>query len=194
MLFHPGKQGGMIMNNAGHGLPGPFLMMLLAALSFVVILSDVHAWQDRSPLVLTDGQDTYPLVDHAEVYVDQSAALTFDQINSEDFDGQFRPAGEVNTSSQESAYWIRFEMENRAAPATSWLLVYDVYNVNQISAFIPDSRGTGFREIHTGNTFPFSSRDFEYHYYVFELKTPSGEKDTIYLRLYDVAGIRLAPL
>lgn len=83
---------------------------------------------------------------------------------------------------------MRLDVENRSLPSTSWLLLYNAYNINQLSAYIPD--GAGFREIHTGNTFPFSSREYDYHYYVFELSTPPGGKDTIYLRLYDVAGVR----
>jgi signal transduction histidine kinase len=154
----------------------------------------MQALQLDSPLTLRDDQDTYLVAEYAEVYVDETADLTFDQVVSNGFTGEFKPLNQADTSSGESAYWVRLDIENLASPAVSWLMLYDNNNTNQISAYLPKPQDAGFREIHTGNTFPFSSREYEYHYYVFELKTPSGEKGTVYLRLYDVGGVRLGSL
>lgn len=176
------------MNGSGYSTYGKRLIVLLAVFLSMFMVQDSHAQQKQAPLILTDEQDTYDLLDHLEIYVDATTGLTFDQVPSQDF----KPANDVDTMSGEAAYWLRLDVENEALPSTSWLLIYNTYNINQLSAYIPD--GAGFREIHTGNTFPFSSREYDYHYYVFELKTPPGGEDTLYLRLYDVAGVRLPSL
>jgi two-component system, sensor histidine kinase LadS len=167
------------------------VLLIIISLFFV---SNTQAQQSGLTLVLTDEQEIYSVAEYAEIFVDEEVELTFEQISADDFKGEFKPASEVDTSSGESAYWIRLEINNQALPTTSWLLIYNLYNINQISAYLPDLQGKNFREIHTGNTFPFSSREYEYHYYVFELKTPSGEKDTLYLRLENVGGVTLSPL
>jgi hypothetical protein len=74
------------------------------------------------------------------------------------------------------------------------LLVYENYRVNEIAVYLPDPKG-GYREVRTGNSFSFSTRDIEFHYYVFELNLDPGDSGTIYLYLEDVSGlIPLYPL
>jgi signal transduction histidine kinase len=169
-----------------------FFEILLAALFTCLIFGSSLALQSDSNLTLTDEQDTYLAAEYAEVLVDKTAGLSFEQVRSNALAGEFKPAREVDMTSGEAAYWIRLKIENRSSPGKSWLMIYKEYNLNQISVYIPD--GTGFRQFHTGNTFPFSSRAYEYHYYVFELKSWPAGTGTIYLRLYDISGVRLAPL
>ena len=171
-----------------------FITTITSTMVALLFVGDIQAQESHSSLVLTDEQDIYDIAEYVEVYADEGGKLTFEQISADDFSGEFQPASEVDTSSGEAVYWLRLEINNQAYPTTSWLLIYTTYNINQISAYIPDSQGNGFREIHTGNTFPFSSRDYEYHYYVFELKILAGEKNTLYMRLGNVAGINLVPL
>jgi signal transduction histidine kinase len=166
--------------------------ILLAALLPWLFSSGIRALQTDSHLTLTDQQDAYRVAEYADVLVDKTAKLSFEQVSSSALAGEFKPAHDVDTTSGEAAYWIRLKLKNQSSPATSWLLIYQEYNINQISAYIPD--GAGFRQFHTGNTFPLLSRAYPYHYYVFELKSQPGETSTVYLRLNDVSGVRLAPL
>ena len=87
------------MNSSGYSTHGKWLTIILAAFLSIVMVRDSHAQQNHAPLVLTDDQDTYDLLDHLEVYVDTSTELTFDQITSQEFNGEFEPAGGVDTMS-----------------------------------------------------------------------------------------------
>ena len=73
-------------------------------------------------------------------------------------------------------------------------MLYDNYRLNFISVYLPDSDTDGYQQVHTGNALPFSSRDYEYHYFVFRLDPPQDVEQTIYLYLSDIGGVSLDPL
>ena len=147
----------------------------------------------RDSLVLTDTQDTYNLNSEVEVLVGGIKDLSFEDLAAGDYEGEFVFIEDAELPDEQSI-WLRLQIENQANPHTSWLLIYENYRINEVSAYLPDGNG-GYREVRTGNTFPFSSRDFAYHYYVFELNSEPGSIGTIYLYLEDVSGlIPLYPL
>ena len=84
---------------------------------------------------------------------------------------------------------MRLEIANHAHEHTRWLVVYDQYKINQITAYLPDRDTGDIREVATGNSSLFSSRDYDFRYYIFVLNPPSEENAVVYLRLADIAGV-----
>ena len=148
----------------------------------------------HTSLILTDDQEEYALLPYLEILADPNQEFTFEEISDPNFAQKFTSASEYNFSLSFSAYWLRLNLTNQADPHKAWLLIYDNYRINQISAYIPDPERGGYQEIHTGNAFPFSSRDYNYHNFVFQFDFPSDTPQTIYLYLFDVGGVSLDPL
>lgn len=157
------------------------------------IAEDTNLFSQTS-LILTDDQEEYALRPYLEILADPNQEFTFEEISDPNFVQSFTSASEFNFSLSISAYWLRLDLTNQADPHKAWLLIFDNYRINQISAYIPDPERGSYKEIHTGNAFPFSSRDYDYHNYVFQFDFPSDEPQTIYLYLFDVAGVSLDPL
>ena len=146
------------------------------------------------PLTLTDGEEDYPLTQYIEILNDPDEDLSFAQVSSPEFDSKFIPTTDYMFSPNPTAYWVRLTLTNQAKPNTNWLLVYNEYRINHIAAYIPDPDSGEVHQLHTGNMFPFSSRDFDYHYFVFRLDLPQDIPQTIFLYLSDLGGVSLEPL
>ncbi|MEN8241828.1 MAG: sensor histidine kinase [Chloroflexota bacterium] len=142
---------------------------------------------------LTDAQETYRLKPHLEVFADESGEISFEQISGGKFEDQFVPAEEIDLSNLSAVYWMQVEIENQAPEFVDWLVVFDQYRVNQISAYLPEKDSGGYRAVHTGNTFPYSSRDIDYRLYVFKLGLEIGESSVVYFRLSDMGGVSIEP-
>jgi HD-GYP domain-containing protein (c-di-GMP phosphodiesterase class II) len=172
------------------------LLFLITAPIPLALSQDNDSIQtESSPLTLTNQQDVYPLRSDLEILIDKNAGLTFNNILSSEFNSNFKPINQIGIPPIAAAYWLRFQIRNQAKPSTQWLLIYDNYRIGEISVYTPSQNGTVYTEKHTGNSFPFSSRDFAYHYYVFHLEPGADAVETIYIRLFDTSGyIDVTPL
>ena len=151
--------------------------------------------QTQAPLVLSNSQDEYALGEVVEIYVDESTTLSIEDITKNDSPVRFQPISSYIPSPEISAYWLRISISNQAKKNRTWLLIYKQYRMNEISVYQPNLDGIGFRTVHTGNTFPFSSRDYPHHYYIFNLDIPENKQETIYIRLMDSgASLAFSPL
>ena len=122
-------------------------------------------------ITLSDDQDVYAVGVNADVLVDETGELTLDDVRALGVQGDFTPASELGSLAGQHAIWVRLRIANQADQRTRWMLLYDDYRLNSISAFMPE--GTGYHIVETGNTRPFSSRDVPYRAYAFRLDPPS---------------------
>ena len=138
-------------------------------------------------ITLTDDQDVYEIGPSAEVLVDETGELTLEDVRAPGAQGDFTPVSEIGSLAGQHAIWVRLRITNQADQRTRWMLLYDDYRLNSITAFMPE--GTGYHIVETGNTRPFSSRDVTYRAYAFRLDPPSIGAETVYIRLNDLSGL-----
>jgi len=174
-------------------LPIPLLVLVLFT-SLTVTSQPVGDSTPSNLLTLVDSQEDYVLVPYLEILADPNQDLNFQQVSSPLLTNAFLPASDFDFSINPTAYWLRLNITNQASANTAWLLLYESYRANYISVYLPNPDTGGYREIHTGNALPFPSRDYDYHYFVFNLDIPADMQQTIYLYLSDVGGISLDPL
>ncbi len=163
--------------------------MLLFSLGLLALpLAAVTQGGDRgrpAPVILTEGQEEYPLGLHLELLADPTGQLTIEEVSSPAYDDQFIPSqAEVpNFGSISAAIWARFQVRDEAGPATAWRLAVAEARLGYVDLFIPAGDGTGWVHQQAGRARPFTVREVPYRYGVFKVPLPPGQTQTIYLRV-----------
>jgi signal transduction histidine kinase/PAS domain-containing protein len=137
------------------------------------------------PLVLTDEQGKYPIGLHLSILEDPGGELTIDQVTSPTFDSQFTPSlvAVPNYGYSNSAFWVRFKLDNESAHTSEWLLEQGFANTQYIDLYIPSADGGGFEVKQSGALRPVSTRDVIYPNVIFNLNLPTHSEQTYYLRI-----------
>jgi signal transduction histidine kinase len=145
------------------------------------------------PLILTDEQGKYPLGLHMEILEDPGGELTIEEVSSLAFDSQFIPSQEEvpNFGFTDSAYWVRFSLDNEAPQTDDWLLKVDFANMQYVDLYTPRLDGEGFDVQQTGTLRPISTRDILDPHIVFNLNVPNQGQQTYYLRFQNGASMTL---
>jgi len=138
----------------------------------------------NNPVILEQGREEYHIGKHLYILEDKDGYLKFEDISSEKLNNQFisNISETPNFSYSDSTLWVRFDVENRFfEERTVYLeLANNLFNVAEFYS-VTDN---GFKEHRrAGNYLPFSSREFNYRNFVFELKIIPKQKRTIYLKL-----------
>lgn len=105
-------------------------------------------------------------------FEDAQGKLTFDEIRSQTFSGQFRPIKDAqpNFGYSNSAHWLRFTVEGHSGPARL-LLEVALPSLDSVQLFSP--AGTGFERQTAGDLMPWHARLLKHRNHVFAL--PLGE-------------------
>jgi len=96
------------------------------------------------PLILTDDQGEYPLGLHLEILEDPGGELSIAEVSSPAFDSHFTPSQvEVpNYGFTDSAYWVRFNVQNKTSLINYWLLEQGFANMQYVDLYSPTRRAT----------------------------------------------------
>lgn len=150
------------------------------AFLFYFLLTPLYA---EEVVVLVDTQVVYPLLPYVEVLEDQDRTLTIEDVQSETIGAQFVLAGEDHGgfSRVQSAYWVRFTVENRSAQNEDWMLAFLWPMIGQIELFVPNDGH--FEKRQSGANFPFYEREIVHRAFIFPIQIESNTQQTIYLRL-----------
>ncbi len=152
---------------------GLFSILLLSSLNTfsqtTILLDDVTALQDI-------GQQTYYLED-------TSLRLSIEEIINENLDATFTPNSQetINFSSTASAYWLKFKV-TRTIPDNFYLNVGSAY-IDSISLYEFDEKNKLISTRHTGDDWPFNTREVEVGNYLFALDFDEDITRTFYLRV-----------
>ncbi len=157
------------------------------ALLFFLVTFSICPFSARAqePVILTDEQGKYSLGLYLEYLEDPAKELTFSDVSSSEFEPRFTSSREEfpNFGFTNSAFWVRLTVRNEALHTIDWRLdlgkSYARIDFYQLSG----QAQTNLREIHTGRTMPFDSRDVKHPRFIFRVTLPAGEEQTIYLRL-----------
>ena len=97
------------------------------------------------PVILTDGQDRYPLGLHLELLEDKEKRWTIEDVTSPDLAGRFRPSQEEVPvfGFIDSAYWVRLRVRNNTGATTDWRVEQLYANMHYVDLYQPHSNGSG---------------------------------------------------
>ncbi len=129
-----------------------------------------------------------PVVDYLE---DPDSSLAIEIVSSPAWAGRFRRHhGDIpNFGLTNSAYWIRFTLAHSLARPVPFDLVVEYPLLDDVRLFVPEEGGT-FTEKKSGDTIPFSRREFKHANFVFPLVLGPGEK-TCYLRIKTASAMTI---
>ena len=126
--------------------------------------------QLTAPVILNENQDVYPLGLHLEILEDPSGKLTIEEIASPGFENRFVPGQDEvpNFGHTNSAYWVRFRIENETGQSENWRLKMGFANMQYIDLYLQRPDDKGYTQKKTGTYFPFHTRDIPYPSFVFQ--------------------------
>ena len=171
--------------------------LLLYSLLVVVWGTRIYAQADDSPradpVILTDEQDSYPLGLHLEILEDPSGELTIEDVASPEYSARFAPSETdvPNFGFTDSAYWVRFQLDNQTQQADEWLLEIGFANTQYVDLYSPSPNGEGYSVKKTGALRHVSTRDILFPRIVFDLTLPAQSQQTHYLRFQSGASMTL---
>ncbi len=155
-------------------------LFVLIFLYLCLSTTALHA-QTTTPIILTDGQEEYPVGLHLEILEDPGGLLTLEEVSSGTYDAQFSPSTQEvpNLGITPSTYWFRFRVRNNSAELKEWLLEFSDANIDFLTLYIPQPNQQ-YQEIKTGRLLSFTSRPLPYRYFVFDFSTPPTTEIAIY--------------
>ena len=166
---------------------------LFFAITIIVFLtvsiSSAHA---QNPLILTDHQESYSVGPFLEILEDKDKQWTINDITSPRLINRFKP-NTIDTPHfgfTNSAYWVRISLVNHSERIKDWRLILGLANFNFVDLYLPEDQG--YKNIKTGNSRVFSTRDLNDRQFVFRLYLPDpAEEKTFYLRFENEAPMIL---
>ena len=158
-------------------------MFRICLLFLIALGNPVFAFAQASVL-LTDGQDRYPLGKSVAYLEDPGGTMNIDDVISPEISSRFvRSRLDVPSFGfTESVYWVRVSLRNHNARTREWRLVLGFPNMQQVECYRPRADGSGFEVVRTGTRHSFSSREIPYRLFAFDLVLPFEIDQTVYLR------------
>ncbi|MBF0442372.1 MAG: sensor histidine kinase [Oligoflexales bacterium] len=130
--------------------------------------------KDGGPIIITDGQDSFPVGWNFSYYEDKKNDRNVDKIIELDRLGAFNSNGEMlkGKAYSDSSFWLKFVIENRSGNE-EWFLdlvspiqeTFDVYPMTDKGLPLPAAVKTG-------------------RYHLIKLKIPSGTSATVYVKIF----------
>jgi len=171
-----------------------FISVILLFFSSNFVYAEQQNEKNKEGVVLQDSTEFINLDHQIEILVDKDYEYRIEDITSPHLEEQFSSytaKGRPNFGYTDSAYWIRFQVENESS-LENWLLEIDTPKINQISLYYPTLSGD-FKEKVIGNFYPFFEREIHHRNLIYNLELGEGETQTIYLR-FETRGSMQIPL
>ena len=158
----------------------------IIAFSFLIFISLWWATtvaQSQNPVILTNEQDHYPLGPHLEILEDKEGTWTIEDVTSPEISSQFVPNQEESPGFgfTDSAYWVRFQVTNKADAATKWLVLLDT-GIYYVDYFFHIDNEQGYETVHTGVARSFNTRDLPLNHLLFRLPVTPKDTKTVHMR------------
>jgi PAS domain S-box-containing protein len=137
---------------------------------------------EGAPVQLTDSTDFLPLGPYLEIMEDPAGKTTIQEILEGDKAG-FTPASKdvPYFAFTESAYWVKFSLQNNSRNDDSWLIELEYPLMDHIDYYLV-MKGSVKESITSGYRVPFLQRPLNNRHFLFPLKLEKGEEATVYLR------------
>ncbi len=127
-----------------------------------------------------------------DVLEDERGELQVEQLADAAVAARFRPsrAAVPSFGYTQSAYWLRFTVENSGPLERSWLLEVGYPLLDYVTLYVARSGG-GYERRETGDMLPFERRDMAYRNFVFLLEEQPASARTYYLRVATSGSVTL---
>lgn len=165
-----------------------FMLLLGLFLSFQLSGKDVLDVLQVNPL--TRGLDLKPYI---WVLPDPHLNLGIEEVSQAYRSGDFKKLSQTgnNFGLGHSAYWLRFAINVNKSVSDTLLLKYDFPMMDHVTLYADDGKG-GFSISQSGDHHALSSRDIEFHQFLFRLSPVADKTQTYYLRLQNDGSMQVS--
>ncbi len=134
-------------------------------------------------ITINEKKEFYQVGTALYYFKDSSGIISFSDIKSGKYDNKFvrNLSGATNFGFTDAAYWARLTIRNNSKSLKDIMLEIGYPLLDDISFFIPDENNN-YIEKKTGDNHNFSSRDFSYRNFVFNIFMVPDEENTYYFR------------
>src|SRR5690606_26516195 len=134
-------------------------------------------------------------ISQLEFYEDSTNALTFDEIISPEFQGNFKisPHTSKNNFDINRTYWVKLSIEKHPESEKKWILEFYDQTIDHIEVYTPYEKG-GYSQTLMGDALPFHSRDFRHKNFELTIDNETAGISNYYFRIQSSqkADIRIA--
>lgn len=165
-----------------------YLTGVLMAFSLLFFMTSASAEEAFS---ITPQSEYYEIPGrHIALLEDPGKELTIEQIAGPEYREKFTVSKEEvpNIGQTRSAWWIRFDIENRSGEEKDWFLELNHPLIDYVSLYTMDPGGA-FTEQRQGRAMPFTGKEIKRRTFLFEQKLKAGETRRYYLRAQSGDGI-----
>lgn len=136
------------------------------------------------PIVLSDpNKDAIIKGKRVDILEDTTGLLTIEDVTSAAYFSKFiqRPIEISINENKSSAYWLRFEVHNRA-PDQHWMFELLDPNIDDIEFYIPKSDGTFLKKT-GGDSYIFDRKEVRHKNFVFKIPASAADNGLYYVRV-----------
>ncbi len=176
------------MNPSRWILRSPAKWILLQLIWLVLALNVAQA-APGTALILKNNP-SYDLSGYLEIFIDQSAGLTIQQVADRTGWTPTVSSRIPNLGFTRSAVWLRFSLANRMEMPQNFYISFEYPVMNSIFVYLENSRGE-YDAMHAGSTVPASESVVPDRHFLFPLTIGPNETMTVYLRAQSTSGMTL---
>ena len=154
--------------------------ILGAAIALIFCIAAGGALYSAENVVITDDLKQLQFGKLVEYYVDPYGTMTFKDIKGKKLEWRQSDNDNLSFGFTESAYWLRFAVENRKTTGNGWYFEMDYPHLDEISLYYP-AAGGAYREKKAGDRMPFYKREIDDRRFIFDMTLLKGVSE-IYVR------------
>ena len=115
-----------------------FRFSLILNLFLLLMTESLAIVSASEPVLLSETAQEYPLGFHVEILEDPHKQWTLEDVSSPEFDERFSLSQEAipNFGFSDSAYWIRFQIQNEVETIPTWLLELSCAAMHSIDIYL----------------------------------------------------------
>lgn len=163
----------------------PVNTILRLLIFFLILIGRIPDLEAQ--VILTDySKDLIVTGLQAELYEDETKKLTFEEVSRKRFS---QPGtGDLKNINPQSAYWLRFRVENQSGSDIKWVLEGLTPNLYSLEVWVPDEKGR--MRVHTAGLGKRAFKQYPHKNYIFDLPSDLGAYD-VYIRAWspNVTGL-----
>ncbi len=162
---------------------------------YLLVLSLFIFCSWKAPIQIDNERIGDKLASHAVYLEDPNGAMSLDEVLEKDAEAFTSiEKDRANFGFTNSAYWIRFELENSMEDEERFFILPSRPLTNKVEFYRFDEEGALLDSMHSGDHVRFSERPFPNRHILFPIDLKQGEKASIYLRMKGKGEVLLFPL
>ena len=165
--------------------------ILCAAAALILCTAVAGPLHSAEKVIITDNLMQLQFGKLVEYYVDPYGTMSFNDIKGKKLEWRQSDEDTPSFGFTESAYWLRFAVENRKTTGNGWYFEMDYPHLDEISLYYP-APGGAYREKKTGDRTPFYTREVDDRRFIFDMTLPKGVSE-IYVKCKTTGTFSFTP-